>query len=89
MSDTKSTKLSIREDRPTAITSALHGANFDALGFNVNFLAIRKPHIAIALLKLYAEASKVQETDPKAPDEDFELFTKVLRVHMTELANEE
>lgn len=74
MSDIKSTKLTIRDDRPTAISSSAHGANIDALGFNLTFLSTRNPKLAVEILKLYALAHQVQEDDPKAPDEDFALF---------------
>jgi len=71
----KSTKLNIREDRPTALSSSVHGSNLDAIGFNIAFLAARNPKLAIEIMKLYALAHKVQENDPSAPDEDFALFT--------------
>lgn len=74
MSDPKSTKLNIREDRPTAISSSAHGSNLDAVGFNLVFLAMRSPKLAVEILRLYALAHKVNEDDPKAPDEDYALF---------------
>jgi hypothetical protein len=74
MTDTKSTKLSIREDRPTGISSSAHGSNLDAVGFNLAFLAAHNPKLAIEVLKLYSLASKVSESDPDAPDEDYLLF---------------
>lgn len=74
MSDAKSTKLNVREDRPTAISSSVHGSNLDAIGFNIAFLASRDPKLAIEVMKLYARAHKVQVSDPQAPDEDFALF---------------
>jgi len=74
MSDAKSTKLNIREDRPTALSSSVHGSNVDAVGFNLLFIAQRNPKLAIEILKLYAKAHEVQEDDPRAPEEDFALF---------------
>jgi hypothetical protein len=74
MSDAKTTKLNIREDRPTALSSSAHGSNLDAIGFNIAFLAARNPKLAIDIMKLYALAHAVQADDPKAPDEDFALF---------------
>ena len=74
MPDEKTTKLSIREDRPTAISSSAYGSNLDAIGFNIAFLAIRNPKLAVEVLKLYALAAKVNETDPHAPEEDFSIF---------------
>jgi hypothetical protein len=74
MNDARSTKLNVREDRPTAISSSAHGSNLDSIGFNVAFLASRDPKLAIEIIKLYARAHKIQESDPQAPDEDFALF---------------
>lgn len=74
MSEPKSTKLNLREDRPTAISSTAHGSNLDAVGFNLAFLATRNPKLAVEILKLYALAQQVQQDDPQAPDEDFALF---------------
>jgi hypothetical protein len=74
MFDPKSTKLNIREDRPTALASSVHGSNVDAVGFNLLFIAQRNPKLAVEILKLYAKAHEVQENDPEAPEEDFALF---------------
>jgi hypothetical protein len=74
MSDAKSTKLNIREDRPTALSSSVHGSNVDAVGFNLLFIAQRNPKLAVEILKMYAEAYEVQEDDPAVPEEDFALF---------------
>jgi hypothetical protein len=73
MSDS-TTKLNIRNDRPTALSSSAHGSNIDAIGFNILFLAARKPKLAVEIMKLYTLAHTVHESDPSAPDEDFALF---------------
>ena len=78
MPNPKSTKLNIREDRPTALSSSANGSNLNAIGFNIDFLALRSPKLAIELIKLYGEAHTVQESDPNAPDEDYALFSDVL-----------
>ncbi len=78
MSDARSTKLNIREDRPTALSSSAHGSNLDAIGFNIAFLAARNPKLAIELIRLYDEAHRVQVDDPEAPEEDFALFIEAL-----------
>lgn len=85
MPEAKSTRLNIRADRPTAISSVAHGSNLDAVGFNLAFLATRDPKLAVEILKLYSLAHKVQENDPQAPDEDFALFADKL----TETTKEE
>lgn len=87
MSDAKSTKLNIREDRPTAISSSAHGSNLDAIGFNIAFLAARNPRLAVEIIKLYALAHQVQADYPPAPDEDFALFADEvakIAVHLDE-----
>jgi hypothetical protein len=74
MPEAKSTKLNIREDRPTALASSVHGSNIDAIGFNLLFIAQRNPKLAVEIMKLYTLAHKVRENDPSAPNEDFALF---------------
>ena len=78
MSEPKSTKLTIRDNRATALSSTAHSSNANAIGFNIDFLALRNPKLAIKLIKLYGEAHSVQESDPNAPDEDYALFSDVL-----------
>ena len=78
MKDPKSTKLDVREDRTTAVSSTLHGSNVDAIGFNIAFLATRSPRLAIEVMKLYAVARNVTEADPKAPDEDLAMYAEEL-----------
>lgn len=88
MSDAKSTKLTIREDRPTALSSSAHGSNMDAIGFNIAFIAARNPKLAITVMRLYAEAHHIQANDPDAPDEDYDLFSAELRkMHTDEPEN--
>jgi hypothetical protein len=56
---------------PTSITSSLHGANIDAVGFNMRFILERRPKLAIEVIRLYDEARQLRPDDPMAPDEDF------------------
>lgn len=88
MTEPKATKLNIREDRPTAISSSAHGSNLDAIGFNILFLATRDPKLAIEILKLYALAHKVGEDDPEAPGEDFALFADELQKILSETSDD-
>ena len=74
----KSTRLTIREDRPTAIGSSAQRSNLDAIGFNLTYLSVRNPKLAIEILKLYARAVKVSQNDPSVPDEDIALFAAEL-----------
>jgi hypothetical protein len=79
MAEPKATKLQIREDRPTAISSSTIGSNVDAIGFNIAVIATKNPRLAVEIIRLYTEAHDIQESDPKALDEDFELFTEALQ----------
>ena len=86
MSGPKVTQLKIREDRPTALSSSAHGANLDAVAFNLAFIALRNPKLAVELLKLYDRAHQIKENDPKAPEEDFALFTdELLKMNFNDL----
>ncbi len=78
MANIKSTKLTLREDRPTAIGSSAQRSNLDAIGFNLTFLSLRNPKLAIEILKLYAKAAKVSKNDPPVPEEDVALFASEL-----------
>jgi hypothetical protein len=46
------TKLNVRSDFPTAASSVLHGANLPAQGFNLIFIAERRPQLAIEIMRL-------------------------------------
>jgi hypothetical protein len=70
MHQRKSTRVVLREDLPTAITSSRIRANLDTVGFNIGFLLRRRPLLAIEILKLYDQAFSVREEDPDAADED-------------------
>lgn len=67
----KVTKLAMREDMSTSITSSQHGANLDTVGFNITFILERRPKLAIEILKLYDQARQLRQGDPFAPDEDY------------------
>jgi hypothetical protein len=68
-----SSKISIREDRPTGTASREHGANLDGIAFNLRFIAERRPLLAIEILRLRRDASTIQPDDPMAPTEDYRL----------------
>lgn len=73
MNEVKITKLSIRDDRPTAVASSAYGSNVNAIGFNIMYLAERNPKLAVEVLRLLELAHQVKE-DERAPDEDYALF---------------
>ena len=74
----KVTRIMVREDRPTAISSRLYGANVDAVGFNLVFIAERKPALAVELMRLYYEAWKIEESDSLAPAKESNLASEQL-----------
>ena len=65
-----SSKLTIRADMPIAVSSSAHGANLDAIGFNIAFIAARKPLLAVELMRLCGEAHELTVDTPTAADED-------------------
>lgn len=73
---THSTKLTIQDDRPTALAIAAHNTHINTIGFNIVFLASRSPRLAVDVMKLYALAQKVQENDPQVPEEDVAMFAE-------------
>lgn len=87
MPDEKTTKLILRKDRPNAISSYVYGTGVDAVGFNLAFIALKNPRLAVEIIKLYSEASKVKEGDPQAPDEDLELYKDTLVKLITETSD--
>lgn len=66
------TKITIHSDSPIGVSSSQQGANQDAVAFNIAFIALRRPHLALQIMNLYDEASQIKKGDPQAPDEDFE-----------------
>jgi hypothetical protein len=83
MSKNAVTKLGIRADMPTAQSSSKAGANTDAIGFNMLFIALRKPALAVELMKLYKEALELKESGPVSPDEDYLLALDGLQKTLT------
>lgn len=63
-------KLTIRSDFPTGISSSVYGANIDAVGFNIGFIAERQPQLAVDLVRLWQEARELTSDMPAAAEED-------------------
>lgn len=78
MSDDTHLKLQIRSNRPTAAASKSYNSKVDALAFNLSFIAEYQPKLAVELLQLYAKAHVITEDSPKAPEEDYDLFTEAV-----------
>ena len=60
----KITKLTIRENDPTSVSSSLHGANLNTFGFNADYIARRDPVLYSELQKLYEKAYKLRDKPP-------------------------
>lgn len=75
---TEETRITIKSDSPIAISSSAIGANINALGFNIDFIAAKNPNLAIAIMSLYEQAKNIHSDDPVQPDEDFKLALKQL-----------
>jgi hypothetical protein len=73
MDKPKMSQIKVREDRPTGIASSAHGANVNALAFNLDLIGSKDPKLAAQVLKDYKEAHAISPNDPPHPDEDFSL----------------
>lgn len=68
MQQEKVTKLAVREDMPATITSSWHGANLDAVGFNIGFLLRRRRYWqskSSSCTIRHAESSKTSQQHPR------------------------
>lgn len=68
---TITSKITLRSDRAVGASSREHGGNLDTLGFNIRFIAERRPQLAVEILRLWKEASHLRPDDPVAHEEDF------------------
>ena len=73
MTDSKKTDVGVRSDKATGIASRVHGANIDAVAFNIDLIAAKKPTKAIEVLNLYKELKDITPDTLAQPDEDFGL----------------
>lgn len=69
----KKTEIVVKTEKATGVSSRVHGANIDAVAFNIEFIASKNPALAVAVLKLYKEAAAIQEDDPQHPEEDYSM----------------
>ncbi len=53
------TKLTISEHWTVGISSAQHGANLNAVGFNLTLISLHDPKLATAILDLYRQACEL------------------------------
>lgn len=66
----KTTKITLRADRATGASSRMYGAHLDTVGFNMEFILLRDPKLAMEVFKLYVKASDIDEAQPQAATED-------------------
>lgn len=71
MDESKSSQIKVNQDAPTGISSLVHGANVDAVAFNISFIANKNPTLALQIMKLYNEAHQISPGDSPYPEEDF------------------
>lgn len=79
MDEPKSSELKVNGDKPTGISSSAHGANVNALAFNIDFIASKNPTLALQIMKIYSEARKIHLSDPSYPEEDYSVVFEELK----------
>jgi hypothetical protein len=73
MTDIKKTSITVRSDKTVGVSSRLHGANIDAIVFNVDLIAEKNPTKAVQILDLYNDVKDITPESLPQPDEDFGL----------------
>lgn len=76
MTDDKKTTVSISANKATGIASRVHGANVDAVAFNITLIAEKEPTRAAHLLNEYNDLKGITLDTPAKPDEDFGLASE-------------
>lgn len=87
MNDPKKTDVGVRSDKATGIASRVHGSNIDAIAFNVDLIAAKKPAKAVEILDLYNEVKDITSDTPVQPDEDFGLAAEKISKILEDLDN--
>ena len=75
---TNDTHIKIKKDKPTGISSTIHGSNINAIGFNIDFIATKNPNLAISIMRLYKQADSIRVEDDSMPEEDYKLAIQKL-----------
>jgi hypothetical protein len=60
----KRTRLNIREDEASTVSSTRFGHNLDTIGFNMTFLKAHDLSLALAVMQLYEQAKALEATVP-------------------------
>ena len=87
MNDSEKSSLSISADRATGISSRAYGANIDAVGFNLDLIASKRPAKAVEILDLYSELKDITPDTLAQPGEDFGLAEDKLRKTLDDINN--
>lgn len=87
MSDSDKTDLRISSGKATGLSSRAYGANIDALGFNIDLIASKRPTKAVEIIDLYNEVKDITPDTPTQPDEDFGLAADKIRETLEGLGN--
>jgi len=75
---TNDTHITIKVDKPTGISSTVHGSNVNAIGFNIDLIATKNPNLAISVMQLYKQADIIKIEDASMPEEDYKLAIQKL-----------
>jgi hypothetical protein len=73
MTDSKKANVTIHSDKAVGLSSRMHGANVDAIAFNIDLIAQKNPTKAVEILELYKAVRDITPDTPAHPDEDFGL----------------
>ena len=78
MRELKNTKITIRQDLPTAVSSSFNGANLNTIGFNIDYIQVRDPLMCVQLMGMFSKASRLSKVEPL--DSSDEAFVKASRL---------
>lgn len=87
MNDPQRTDLSISANKATGVSSRAYGANIDAVGFNLDLIASKRPTKAVEILDLYNELKSMTLDTPPQPDEDYSLAEDKLKEILEDIDN--
>lgn len=87
MDGAKKTNVSVGDDKATGVASRIHGANIDAVAFNIDLIAAKRPTKAVEVLDLYNELKEITPDTPVALDEDFGLAADKISKTLEDLDN--
>ena len=60
----KVSKIKVRSDWPVGMSSTDHGANLNAVAFNLQFIMERNPQLAMEIIEQFRQARALRPDDP-------------------------